>query len=68
MSVYKERVKKMAEWMRREGVFMAMFDDFEPRRDSSLRWLSGQPGDALLFVSAEGKTLLFPWDTIMASS
>jgi Xaa-Pro dipeptidase len=47
---------------------MVMFEDFEPRRDATVRWLSGQPGDALLFLSADRKTLLAPWDMIMAKA
>jgi Xaa-Pro dipeptidase len=54
--------------MAREEISMVMFEDFEPRRDATVRWLTGQPGDALLFLSAQRKTLLAPWDMIMANA
>jgi Xaa-Pro dipeptidase len=41
-------------------------EDFEHRRTSNLRWLSGHPMDAMLFVFATGKTVLVPWDVLMA--
>jgi Xaa-Pro dipeptidase len=43
-----------------------MLEDTEGRRDPSLRWLTGQPGDALLFLSVDKKSLLVPWDINMA--
>jgi Xaa-Pro dipeptidase len=52
--------------MAQEGVALAMFEDSEERRDVSIRWLSGQPGDALLFLSVERKCLLRPWDINLA--
>ncbi|HET6485449.1 MAG TPA: M24 family metallopeptidase, partial [Spirochaetia bacterium] len=44
-----------------------MVDDFESQRSNSLRWLCGQPTDALLFVLASGKTVLVPWDINLAN-
>ncbi|MCK5007350.1 MAG: aminopeptidase P family protein, partial [Spirochaetales bacterium] len=35
-------------------------------RNQSLRYLSGQPADALLFLFAKGESLLVPWDLPMA--
>jgi Xaa-Pro dipeptidase len=52
--------------MAREGIALAMFEDAEDRRDPSIRWLSGQPSDALLFLSVDKKSLLIPWDINMA--
>jgi len=69
---YQARLEKVWGWMAREGIALAMFEDFEPRRDSTIRWLTGQPGDALLFLAADsrggGKSLLVPWDVILAKS
>lgn len=61
-----ERREKLYEWMRTEEVDLVMFQDNEERRDASIRWLTGQPGDALLFLTAEGKALLVPWDMNVA--
>ncbi|MDR0597756.1 MAG: Xaa-Pro peptidase family protein [Treponema sp.] len=67
MSAYEERRKKIYEWMAPEGIAMIMFEDTEGRRDPAIRWMTGQPSDALLFLSAEGKSLLVPWDINMAA-
>jgi Xaa-Pro dipeptidase len=53
--------------MAREGIVLVMFEDTEGRRDPSIRWLSGQPSDALLFLSVDQKCLLVPWDANMAA-
>jgi Xaa-Pro dipeptidase len=66
MDYYKNRMEKMWDWMAQEGIAMVMFEDFEGKRDTSLRWLTGHPGDALLFLSADRKSLLLPWDMILA--
>jgi Xaa-Pro dipeptidase len=52
--------------MARESIAMVMLEDAEGRRDSNIRWLTGQPGDALLFLSVERKSLLVPWDINLA--
>jgi Xaa-Pro dipeptidase len=52
--------------MVREGIAMAMFEDTEGRRDPALRWLCGHPGDALLFLQADKRTLLVAWDISIA--
>jgi Xaa-Pro dipeptidase len=52
--------------MKQEGIALAVIEDFEAKRDPALRWLSGHPMDALLFLSAEGGSLLVPWDVILA--
>ncbi len=53
--------------MTRNGVYAAVLDDFENQRSSTVRWLSGHPMDALLFLFASGKTVLVPWDVNIAS-
>ena len=49
-----------------EGAHLVMIEDCESRRNPAVRWLSGQPGDALLFLSADQRSLLVPWDINMA--
>jgi Xaa-Pro dipeptidase len=48
--------------MVRENSALALFEDAEGRRDPAVSWLSGQPGDAVLFLYAGKKALLMPWD------
>ena len=66
MHIYEKRRDKIYDWMAREGVTFVMIEDCEYRRDPGLRWLSGQPGDALLFLSVDRKSLLVPWDVNIA--
>ena len=66
MSHYQERLEKIWDWMEEEGLSLVMFEDFGGKRDSTIRWLTGHPCDALLFLSADRRSLLMPWDTIMA--
>ncbi|MDR0689602.1 MAG: Xaa-Pro peptidase family protein [Spirochaetaceae bacterium] len=66
MNAFEARRARLYDWMALEGVALAMFEDFEGRRDPSLRWLTGQPGDALLFLSLDKQSLLVPWDINMA--
>jgi len=68
VSYYQARMERIWDWMAQEEIALVMFEDFEPRRDSTVRWLTGQPGDALLFLSADRRSLLAPWDMIVAKS
>ena len=68
MSVYQERLEKMWNWMAGEGIALVMFEDSESRRDTTIRWLTGHPNDALLFLSVERKCLLMPWDINLAKA
>jgi Xaa-Pro dipeptidase len=52
--------------MLREGIALIMLEACVARRTPAVRWLSGQPGDALLFLSPEKPSLLVPWDINMA--
>jgi len=75
MNHYKPRLEKIAEQMAQEETALVMFEDTEGRRDTTIRWLTGHPGDALLFIAlAETqpnpscKTMLVPWDVILAKA
>jgi Xaa-Pro dipeptidase len=63
-----DRLEKIWDWMAQEGLSLVMFEDAEGRRDATIRWLTGHPGDALLFLSIDRKTLLMPWDIILAKA
>jgi Xaa-Pro dipeptidase len=66
MNRYQARLEKLWDWMAQEGAALVMFEDTEGRRDRTIRWLTGHPGDALLFLSVERKALLVPWDINLA--
>ena len=68
MTCNMDKLETIWDWMADEDISMVMFEDFEPRRDTTVRWLTGQPGDALLFLSVDRKTLLMPWDTTIAKT
>jgi Xaa-Pro dipeptidase len=68
MNHYQARLEKIWDWMAQEGIALVMFEDTEGRRDANIRWLTGQPGDALLFLSLDRKSLLVPWDIIIAKA
>ena len=66
MSTFQKRREKIYDWMAREGIALVMIEDFGERRNQAVRWLSGQPGNALLFLSVDRASLLVPWDINMA--
>jgi Xaa-Pro dipeptidase len=65
-ATFRLRQKNLAERLARAGLFACVIEDFEHQRTGNLRWLSGHPMDALLFVFATGKTVLVPWDVLVA--
>jgi len=66
-ATFRERQARLAAWLARAEQHACVVDDFENLRNSSLRWLTGHPMDAALFVFADGKTVLVPWDVNMAN-
>jgi Xaa-Pro dipeptidase len=66
MSIYTERRQKLFNLMAEENVAFVIFEDTEARRDPAVRWLTGQPGDALLVLTANGHSMLIPWDVQLA--
>jgi len=65
-AVYTKRLEKVWDWMAREGVALVMLEDSETRRDQNIRWLTGHPGDALLFLSVDRNAMLAAWDVNLA--
>lgn len=63
---YAARRAEVARALKARGIAAARFDDFEHARSPSLRYLSGQPGDAFLVITSEGASALVPWDVNMA--
>ncbi|HPE35573.1 MAG TPA: Xaa-Pro peptidase family protein [Spirochaetales bacterium] len=68
MNAFQERRKRLADTLAPAGLAMAVFEDTEGRRDPSIRYFTGQPSDALLFIAANGKSILVAWDVNMAAA
>ncbi|MEN6296794.1 MAG: Xaa-Pro peptidase family protein [Rectinema sp.] len=64
---YFRRRAGLAAELGRHGLAAVMISDFEHGRDSSLRYLCGQPSDAMLVVDAKGVSVLIAWDINMAN-
>lgn len=62
----RQRQKTFAQILRDKNIDVAFFEDTEGRRDPSLRYFTGLPTDALLILTAEGSSILIPWDVNMA--
>ena len=67
MEAYKQRQQKIYSYLINEGLDIAVLADLEGRRDPSLRYLTGYPADALLFLSSWGECFLIPWDENLAA-
>ncbi len=63
---YLSRQKKTSDYLLEEGISAAVLKDFEGSRNSSIRYLTGHPQDALLFIFSDGRTILLPWDILLA--
>jgi len=63
---YAKRLERVWDWMAQEGITLVMLEDTEGRRDQNIRWLTGHPGDALLFLSLDKNAVLVPWDINLA--
>lgn len=68
MNTFATRRQTFSDKLRADGIAMALFEDTEGRRDPSIRYFCGHPGDALLFIAASGQSLLVPWDVNMAAT
>jgi Xaa-Pro dipeptidase len=66
MDARKERVARVAAELKRRGYGAVLFEDTEGRRDPTVRYLTGQPGDAIVVVSSDGACFLTAWDVNMA--
>lgn len=68
MNTQEKRRRALAASLAAERVELALFEDTEGRRDPAIRYFTGHPGDALLFIAADGRSLLVPWDINMAAA
>ncbi len=66
VSVYKLRQANFSSFLKKEGIFAFVISDFENSKDSSLRYLSAHPMDAVLIMFADSEPVLIPWDVNLA--
>jgi Xaa-Pro dipeptidase len=66
--VYRLRQQRIFQYLSENRLDAGVIVDLEGLRNQSLRYLCGQPGDALLFLFAGGGSLLVPWDVPLARS
>ena len=66
-NIYAARRQKLFDFMAENKVTAAVFEDTEGRRDPAVRYFTGHPSDALWICSAEGKSVLVPWDENLAA-
>jgi Xaa-Pro dipeptidase len=52
--------------MAQEGIALLVLEDSETSRDQNIRWLTGHPADALLFLSIDRVAVLTAWDINLA--
>lgn len=64
----KARRETFAQKLQEMHISAAVFEDTEDRRDSSIRYFTGHPGDAILVITAKGESMLCPWDENIANS
>ena len=62
----KARVARVAGRLASEGIAAVLFEDAEGSRDQTIRYLTGQPGDALFVVCSDGRSVLVAWDLNLA--
>jgi len=64
--IFAARRSRVSAWLKERDIAAVLFEDREGRRDTSVRYLSGQPGDALLVLTSSGRGILVAWDVNMA--
>ena len=66
MNTYSNRQKKVSSLLAGEDISLLVLCDREGMRNPSIRYLTGQPSDSVLFIFADGRTILLPWDINLA--
>lgn len=66
-SIYKLRCEAVAVFLAAKNISAAVFEDCEERPDPSIRYLTGQPNNALLIITVDAKSILVPWDENLAA-
>lgn len=63
---YHNRKEKLFNFMEENNISAVVFEDSEENRDSSVRYFTGHPGDALFIASKNKKCALVAWDENLA--
>ena len=66
-NIYFERQKKVSSLLAGEDISVLVLCDREGLRNSSIRYLTGHPSDAVLFIFKDGGSILLPWDINLAN-
>lgn len=64
--LYKNRRKKLVDYLVKENLGAAVFIDNETHRDPAIRYFTGHTSDAVFIIYENGKSVLIPWDEILA--
>lgn len=64
-TVYSKRREKVYQYLKSNRIDAVIIIDTEGMRNSSVRYLTGHPSDAVLVITND-KSILIPWDTNMA--
>jgi Xaa-Pro dipeptidase len=65
-SLYRGRQRALAAYLEAQKLDAVLLVDLEEVRNRSVRYLCGHPQDALLIITAAGRSILIPWDLNLA--
>ncbi len=65
--VYKNRRDKISSWLKENKTGAAVFIDNEDCRSQTIRYFTNHPCDAIVIITSSGKSILCPWDEILAA-
>lgn len=66
--LYKNRRKKLVDYLIRENIGAAVFIDNEAHREPAIRYFTGHTSDAVFIIFENGNSVLIPWDEILAKN
>lgn len=64
--IYADRRAKISEYLIENSLGAAVFIDSEAHREPAIRYFTGHTSDAVLIILDNGKSVLIPWDEILA--
>lgn len=64
--LYKNRRKKLVDYLVSENLGAAVFIDNEAHREPAIRYFTGHTSDAVFIIFENGNSVLIPWDEILA--
>lgn len=66
LKIFSDRRERFIQKMNEEKIDAIVFEDSEDHREPAIRYFTGHTSDAILLISAEGKSVLIPWDENLA--